>query len=78
MNDLVERCREAAERIYDRLGTKSARVLDADVCALLGETADEIERLRATLEWLDRQGGLGLEVHDRISAALSRKEDSNG
>ncbi len=30
----------------------------------------EAATLRACLEWLNRRGGLGLDVHDRIDAAL--------
>lgn len=29
------------------------------------------ERLRAALEWINRKGGCGLDVHDRINAALA-------
>ena len=39
------------------------------------EAADEIERLRDLLEWLHRRGGLGLDVHDRIRAALTGRKD---
>ena len=31
----------------------------------------EIERLRECLEWLDRRGGLGLDVHEKIKQALT-------
>jgi len=34
----------------------------------------ENERLRAVLEWLDRLGGLGLDKHERIRAALAGEE----
>lgn len=30
--------------------------------------------LRAALEWLDRKGGLGLDVHERIRKALGKPE----
>jgi len=33
---------------------------------------DEIERLRETLEWLDRGGGLGLDVHAKIARRSAR------
>ncbi len=29
------------------------------------------DKMRATLEWLDRKGGLGMDVHERIRDALS-------
>jgi hypothetical protein len=31
--------------------------------------------LREALEWMDRKGGLGLDVHDRIRAALSASKE---
>lgn len=37
----------------------------------LDEMSAENARLRQILEWLDHRGGLGLDVHDRIRAALS-------
>lgn len=33
---------------------------------------DENDKLRLTLQWIDKRGGLGLDVHDRIRAALTR------
>ena len=45
MDDLVADIWACAERLYDRLGTKSARGLDVDACVLLSRAADEIERL---------------------------------
>jgi chromosome segregation ATPase len=40
-----------------------------------GRLCDEQEArervLREALEWMDRKGGLGLDVHERIDAALS-------
>lgn len=30
----------------------------------------EIERLRECLEWLDRRGGLGLDIHETIRKVL--------
>lgn len=42
------------------------------------ELEAENERLRAVLQWLDRLGGLGLDKHERIQAALAEKEPPNG
>ena len=42
----------------------------AELATLRAENA----RLRAVLEWLDRLGGLGLDKHERIQAALAGKE----
>lgn len=33
-----------------------------------------MEKMRDTLKWLDRKGGLGLDVHERIQTALSSQE----
>jgi hypothetical protein len=39
---------------------------------------ETIDRLRELLEWLDRRGGLGIDVHERIRAALSGAELPQG
>jgi len=41
-DDIVDKLYSALDRFYDRMKTK----LDVEVCALLGEAADEIEQLR--------------------------------
>jgi len=33
----------------------------------------ELDAMRGALEWLDMRGGLGLDVHARIRAALEKK-----
>ncbi len=45
-DDLVAEIWACADRLYTRLGTKSARGLDVDACVLLTKAADEIEMLR--------------------------------
>jgi len=34
-----------AERLYDRLGTKSARSLDVDACAVLSECLERLAQI---------------------------------
>lgn len=41
---------------------------------IFNAAADEIERLRAILKWLDRKGGLGLDVHGFIRDTLDGKD----
>lgn len=36
----------------------------------------EVRRLRELLDWIDRGGGLGLDVHQRIRAALGKDGES--
>lgn len=49
---------------------ESPQLSKEETVADLIAAADEIERLRECLEWLDRRGGLGHDVHDRIRASL--------
>lgn len=42
---------------------------------LIDGLANEVERLQEAVEllrWLDRRGGLGLDVHERIRATLAK------
>ena len=45
--DIVDRLWAVADRLYDRLGTKSARGLDLDAAVVASKAAEEIERLRS-------------------------------
>lgn len=56
-----------------------ARGLDSTWQQCYRQTIKEVERLHeinavllAELEWLDRQGGLGLDVHKHIRAAIAQ------
>jgi hypothetical protein len=48
----------------DKLADMSERLFAAE--AVKTRQAARIARLRECLEWLDRRGGLGLDVHERI------------
>lgn len=54
MADLASQAWAVIERLFDRLGTKSARGLDVDATVILTQQADEIERLRTALERMKR------------------------
>jgi hypothetical protein len=41
------------------------------LAAMLEAQQAEIERLREVLQWLNRRGGLGVEVHEHIAGALA-------
>jgi hypothetical protein len=41
------------------------------LAALLEAQQAEIERLHEVLTWINRRGGLGVEVHEHIAAALA-------
>jgi hypothetical protein len=54
------------------------------LAAMLEAQQAEIERLREVLQWINRRGGLGVDVHEHIEAALmcviaaSKERDTNG
>jgi hypothetical protein len=60
--DIVHRLQVAADW-HEENGRPFSAAEDLDAMA-------EIQNLRVLLRWLDRRGGLGLEVHERIRAAL--------
>lgn len=64
MSDLVAELREYAKNWRGET-----------VIPLIAQAADEVERLRAILEWLDSRGGLGLDVHEYIRKALDGPAD---
>lgn len=37
-----------------------------------GDLQSQRDKLRSLLEWMDRKGGLGLDVHNRITEALGK------
>jgi len=43
MADLIERTWDVIDRLYDRLGTKSARGLDVDAAVVLTECVESLE-----------------------------------
>jgi aminoglycoside phosphotransferase (APT) family kinase protein len=55
----------------DRIKTREINVLVPENRQL----AAEVERLREVLQWLDRRGGLGVDVHEHIAAALAAPKD---
>ena len=52
----------------DKLADMSERLFAAE--AVKTRQAARIARLRECLEWLDRRGGLGLDVHETIKKTL--------
>lgn len=44
MADLIEQAWGVIDRLYDRLGTKSARGLDLDAAVILTKAVEELER----------------------------------
>ena len=52
----------------DKLADMSERLFAAE--AVKTRQAARIARLRECLEWLNRRGGLGLDVHQRIKKTL--------
>jgi hypothetical protein len=48
------------------------------IAALLEAQQAEITRLRDVLHWVNRRGGLGVDVHEHIAAALEAPEAGDG
>ena len=48
MTDLIDEAWAVADRLYDRLGTQSARGLDIDACVVISTMAEELERRAAS------------------------------
>ena len=50
MSELTNDAWAVADRLYTRLGTKSARALDVDACVVITRLTDALERRDALLE----------------------------
>jgi len=64
---------EAKAREWEALAEENAqlRMARAQVGPVLEAALSENKRMRTLLERLDREGGLGLDVHDSIKAVLA-------
>ena len=68
---LVAEGQAVEERLYKRLGRKSARALDVDACVVIAKITDTLERQQAVvrvLRSMDRRGLLGKELRDALAA----------
>ena len=67
---LVAEGQAVEERLYKRLGRKSARALDVDACVVIAKITDTLERQQAVvrvLRSMDRRGLLGKELLDALA-----------
>jgi hypothetical protein len=60
---------ETVDRWLDR-----AEAAEADAAKCRAELEAHAADLRGALDWINRRGGCGLDVHDRINAALARTQ----
>jgi len=67
-----QRLETQVEEYRGKLAEALGRLLAAET--VKARQLQAIARLRDVLEWLDRKGGLGLDVHERVRKAL----DDNG
>jgi hypothetical protein len=57
------------QRMPDMVRDRDKIIDELETKLVAAEARERV--LREALEWMDRKGGLGLDVHDRIRAALS-------
>jgi hypothetical protein len=73
---LERRVREAEEKLEDyKTNVIEDMRLDRDTAeAELAEMRSKLHEMREVLEWLNKNGGLGLDVHKRIIAVLASQQ----
>ena len=71
LRSLADRVKTAADELFGPFPVQSADDAMSQIEWNCFKNRVEIERMRECLEWLDRGGGLGHDVHRRIRAALA-------
>lgn len=54
MSDLITEGWSVADRLYDRLGTKSARGLDIDACVIITKLVEKLEQMSEMVNAMNR------------------------